>query len=151
MSSEAFAALLGRMTRAICAGDGAGAAACFTPQGVYHDGFYGEFQGRDEIARMVAECFHRDARDFEWRLMDALSDGRVGYARYEFSYVSKLPGAEGRPAGFSGTGFCRLESAPQGAMLILRYEEQFERAPVLAQLGFSDERIAKSVRRWAKR
>lgn len=145
MSSEGFAALLGRMTRAICAGDGAGAAACFTPDGVYHDGFYGEFKGRQEIARMVTEYFHRDARDFKWELMDALSDGHAGYARYEFSYVSKLPGAEGRPAGFSGTSFCRLEGG-----LILRYEEQFERAPVLAQLGFSDERIAKSVRRWAK-
>lgn len=145
MSSEAFAALLGRMTRAICAGDGAGAAACFTPQGVYHDGFYGEFKGREEIARMVS-VFHRDAREFKWQLMDALSDGRIGYARYEFSYVSKLPGAEGRPAGFSGTSFCRLQDG-----LILRYGEQFERAPVLAQLGFGDERIAKSVRRWAKR
>lgn len=146
MSPEAFAALLGRMTRAICAGDGAGAAACFAPQGVYHDGFYGEFKGRAEIARMVSDFFHRDARDFRWELMDALCDGHAGYARYEFSYVSKLPGAEGRPAGFSGTSFCRLEGG-----LILRYEEQFERAPVLAQLGFSDERIAKSVRRWAKR
>ena len=145
MSSEAFAALLGRMTRAICAGDGAGAAECFTPEGVYHDGFYGEFKGREDIARLVTAYFHRDARDFQWQLMDALSDGRVGYARYAFSYVSKLPGAEGRPAGFSGTCFCTLEGA-----LILRYEEQFERAPVLAQLGFSDERIAKSVRRWAK-
>lgn len=144
MSSKAFAALLDRMTRAICAGDGAGAAACFTPEGVYHDGFYGEFKGRDEIARMVS-VFHRDAKDFQWKLADALSDGRAGYARYEFSYVSKLPGAEGRQAGFSGTSFCRLEDG-----LILRYEEQFERAPVLAQLGFPDERIAKSVRRWAK-
>lgn len=150
MGTQAFATLLGRMTRAICAGDGVGAAECFTPQGVYHDGFYGEFKGREEVARMVS-VFHRDAREFKWRLMDALSDGRAGYARYEFSYVSKLPGAEGRPAGFAGTSFCRLEGAPQGSLLILRYEEQFERAPVLAQLGFSDERIAKSVRRWAKR
>ncbi len=144
MSTEAFAALLARMTRAICAGDGAGAAACFAPEGVYHDGFYGEFQGRDEIARMVG-IFHRDARDFRWTLADALSDGRLGYARYDFRYVSRLPGAEGRPAGFAGTSFCRLEGG-----LILRYEEQFERAPVLAQLGFPDERIVKSVRRWAK-
>lgn len=151
MSSGAFAALLGRMTRAVCAGDGAGAAACFAPGGVYHDGFYGEFRGREQIARMVTDFFHRDARDFRWELMDALSDGRIGYARYAFSYVSRLPGAEGRPAGFSGTSFCRLEGAPQGALLIVRYEERFERAPVLVQLGFSDARIAKSVRRWAKR
>ncbi|MBM3366779.1 MAG: nuclear transport factor 2 family protein [Betaproteobacteria bacterium] len=146
MNSEAFGALLGRVTRAICAGDGAGAAACFTPEGVYHDGFYGEFAGRNEIARMVTDYFHRDARDFQWTLMDAVSDGRVGYARYAFSYLSKLPGAEGRLAGFSGTSFCRLAEG-----LILRYEEQFERAPVLARLGFTDERILKSVRRWAQR
>jgi hypothetical protein len=144
VSTQDFAALLERMTRAICAGEGALAAACFTPEGVYHDGFYGEFKGREEIARMVS-VFHRDARDFEWKLMDALSDGRVGYARYAISYVSRLPGAEGRPAGFAGTSFCRLEGG-----LILRYEEQFERAPVLAQLGFPDERIVKSVRRWAR-
>jgi len=31
--SRQFEALLGAMTRAICAGDGAGAAACFTPEG----------------------------------------------------------------------------------------------------------------------
>ena len=136
--------LLG-MTSAICAGDGPGAAACFTPDGVYHDGFYGEFAGREAIQRMVSEYFHRDARDFEWKLFDAVSDGHAGYARYQFSYISKLAGCEGRRAGFSGISFCELESR-----LIRRYSEQFDRAPVLAQLGFPDERILKSVRRWAK-
>jgi hypothetical protein len=144
VTSAAFKTLLTRMTRAICAGDGAAAAACFTPRGVYHDGFYGEFSGRDAIARMVTGHFHRDARSFKWKLCDAVSDGRVGYARYRFDYVSKLPGAEGRAAGFDGTAFCRLERG-----LIRRYEEQFERAPVLAKLGFADDRILKSVRRWA--
>lgn len=132
------------MTRAICAGDGAGAATCFTPEGVYHDGFYGEFAGREAIARMVTDYFHRDARDVEWTLTDAVSDGRVGFARYEFRYVSKIAGSEGREAGFSGISFCELERG-----LIRRYSEQFDRAPVLARLGFADERILKAVRRWA--
>ena len=145
MTSTAFKALLSRMTRAICAGDGAAAAACFTPRGVYHDGFYGDFTGRVSIARMVTGHFHRDARNFRWKLFDVLSDGRVGYARYRFDYVSKLPGSEGRKAGFDGTAFCKLEDG-----LIRRYEEKFERAVVVAELGFSDERIIKSVRRWAK-
>src|SRR5262245_17752397 len=140
-----FRALLGRMTAAICAGDGKAAAGCFTPQGAYHDGFYGEFAGREAIAKMVVDYFHRDAKDFRWQLMDAVSDGKAGYARYEFSYVSKMAGMEGRQAGFSGTSFCRLEGG-----LIARYEEQFERAPVLAKLGFADERILKSVKRWSK-
>ena len=138
-----FESLYGAMTRAICAGDGAAAAACFTEDGVYHDGFYGEFAGREAIARMVKDCFHRDARDFKWKLLDALSDGRIAFARYDFSYVSKV--SEGRPAGFTGISFCELEGG-----LIRRYGEEFDRVPVLAKLGFSDERILKSVRRWAK-
>lgn len=140
-----FESLYGAMTRAICAGDGAAAAACFTAEGAYHDGFYGEFAGRAAIARMVTDYFHRDARDFQWRLLEALSDGRVGFARYDFRYVSKVAGAEGRAAGFTGISFCELEGG-----LIRRYSEEFDRAPVLSKLGFPDERILKSIRRWAK-
>jgi len=143
--THAFARLLERMTAAICAGDAEGAAARFTPEGVYHDGFYGEFAGRAEIARMVREYFHRDAREFTWRVHDVLSDGRIGYARYAFSYTSKLPGAEGRRTGFSGVICCQLEGG-----LIHRYGEIFERAPVLAKLGFAEARILKAVRRWAQ-
>jgi hypothetical protein len=139
-----FKPLLERMTSSICAGDADAAAACFTPSGVYHDGFYGEFSGRAEIARMVRDFFCRDARDLEWRLSDCVSDGRLGYARYEFSYVSKIPGSEGRRVRFSGISCCELEDG-----LIRRYGEIFERAPVLARLGFSDQRILKSVKRWA--
>jgi hypothetical protein len=141
----ALPALLERMAAAICRGDAAAAAACFTPHGVYHDGFYGEFKGRAEIARMVRDFFHRDGCDFEWRMLDALDDGRAGYARYEFSYVSRIPGSEGRRVSFRGMCRCELEGG-----LIRRYEEVFERAPVLAKLGFADARILKAVRRWAR-
>ena len=143
-ANRAFETLLVRMTSAICSGNPDAAAACFTPEGLYHDGFYGEFRGRAEIARMVREFFYRDARDFEWKLSSAVSDGRIGYARYEFSYVSKIPASEGRRVGFAGISCCELEAG-----LIRRYGEIFERAPVLAKLGFPDERILKSVKRWA--
>ena len=141
-ANRSFAELLGRMTSAICAGDARAAAECFTPDGVYHDGFYGEFAGREAIAGMITGLFHRDARDFEWQVSDACSDGRVGYARYRFAYVSKIAGSEGRGVGFAGISFGALEGGR-----IRRYSEIFERAPVLAQLGFGDERILKSVRR----
>lgn len=143
-ANREFETLLVRMTSAICRGNPDAAAACFTPDGIYHDGFYGEFRGRPEIARMLREFFYRDARDLEWKLSGALSDGRTGYARYEFSYVSKIPASEGRRAGFAGICCCELEGG-----LIRRYGEVFERAPVLAQLGFADERILKAVKRWA--
>jgi hypothetical protein len=53
--------------------------------------------------------------------------------------------AEGAAACFTAS-CCELEGD-----LIRRYSEVFERAPVLARLGFSDQRIVESVRRWAAR
>src|SRR5690606_20785394 len=129
-----FQALLERMTQAICRGDAEAAAACFTENGVYHDGFYGEFQGRAAIADMVRRHFHGNAAGFSWTLSDAAAEGDRGYASYEFSYTSKIPGSEGRRAGFSGICRVRLKDG-----LIERYEEIFERAQVLARLGFADE------------
>ena len=41
------------MTSAVCAGDAQAAAECFTSDGIYHDGFYGEFAGREAIGRMI--------------------------------------------------------------------------------------------------
>ncbi|HMA88615.1 MAG TPA: nuclear transport factor 2 family protein [Burkholderiales bacterium] len=143
-ANESFGQLLSQMTRAICRGQAVEAADCFTPDGVYHDGFYGEFAGREAIARMIRDFFHRDASDFEWQVFDVCSDGRVGYARYRFSYVSKIAGSAGRRIGFSGISFCVLQGGR-----IKRYGEIFERAPVLAQLGFADERILKAMKHWA--
>jgi ketosteroid isomerase-like protein len=139
-----FRTLLERLTQAICRGDADGAAACFTESGVYHDGFYGEFRGRAAIADMVRRHFHGNASDFSWTLSDVVAEGDRGYASYEFSYTSKIPGSEGRRAGFSGICKVRLKDG-----LIERYEEIFERAQVLARLGFANERILKSVRKWA--
>ena len=144
-ASAIFAELLERMTSAICAGDARAAASCFTPDGIYHDGFYGESTGREAIANMITGLFHRDASDFVWHVSDACSDGRMGYARYRFNYVSKIPGSEGRRVSFSSISYCKLDGG-----LIRHYSELFERAPVLVQLGFGDERILKSIKRWTK-
>ena len=139
-----FRALLERLTQAICRGDAEAAAECFTESGVYHDGFYGEFRGRAAIADMVRRHFHGNAADFSWALSDAMAEGERGYASYEFAYTSKIVGSEGRRVGFRGICKVRLKDG-----LIERYEEIFERAQVLARLGFPDERILKSVRKWA--
>lgn len=142
--SAQFRALLERMTQAICRGDGAAAAACFIPEGIYHDGFYGEFRGREAIRAMVENHFHANARDFSWTLSDALSDGSLGYARYGFSYVSKIAGSEGKRVFFSGIARVRLQDG-----LIARYGEVFDRGVALAQMNFPPERIARSLARWA--
>lgn len=144
-ASNRFRALLERMTRAICRGDGAAAANCFVPEGVYHDGFYGEFRGRAAIRGMVEQHFHANARDFSWILSDVLSDGRLGYARYGFNYVSKIPGSEGKRVFFAGICQAQLEDG-----LIAHYGEVFDRGVALAQMNFAPERIAKSLARWAR-
>lgn len=143
--SSAFRALIERMTQAICRGDGTAAAACFTPDGIYHDGFYGEFRGREAIRCMVEQHFHANARDFSWKLSDALSDGSLGYAHYAFSYASRLAGSEGQRVFFSGICRVRLKDG-----LISRYGEVFDRGVALAQMNFAPERIAKSLKRWAE-
>lgn len=147
MESESaqFRTLIERMTQAICRGDGAAAAACFIPDGIYHDGFYGEFRGREAIRGMVENHFHANARDFSWALFDALSDGELGYARYAFSYVSKIPGSEGKRVHFCGIAQVRLQHG-----LIARYGEVFDRGVALAQMNFPPQRIAKSLARWAQ-
>jgi len=94
---------------------------------------------------MLCAFFYRDAEGFEWTLKDPVSDGRMGYAQYAFSYLSKIGESAGRRVGFSGISAVRLEGG-----LIAHYGESFERAPVLAKLGFADARILKSVHRWAK-
>jgi hypothetical protein len=142
--STEFRTLIERMSQAICRGDGAAAAACFVPDGIYHDGFYGEFRGHEAIRDMVENHFHANARDFAWTLSDALSDGRLGYARYGFSYTSKLPGSEGVRVFFAGISQVRLQGG-----LISRYGEVFDRGIALAQMNFAPERIAKSLARWA--
>src|SRR3990172_1039695 len=140
-----FCTLMVRMTKGICSGDSAAAAACFVPDGIYHDGFYGEFRGREAIRGMVEDHFHANARDFSWTLSDALSDGSLAYARHDFSYTSKIPGSEGVRVYFSGISQVRLQDG-----LIARYGEVFDRGIALAQMNFEPARIAKSLQRWAE-
>lgn len=143
--SSEFSALIERMAQAICRGDSTAAAACFAADGIYHDGFYGEFRGRAAIRDMVENHFHANARDLTWKLSDALSDGRLGYARYDFSYLSRIAGSEGVRVHFSGIAQVRLKDG-----LIARYGEVFDRGVALAQMNFAPERIAKSLARWAQ-
>ena len=125
------------MTSAACAGDGAGVAACFTPDGVYHDVFYGAFVGPD-IKDMIENYFHRDGKSFRWDVHDPVASGDIGYARYVFSYESKLEAARGRRAIFEGVAVCHLRDG-----LIVSYSEVANAAAGLTCLGFAPERVAK--------
>jgi len=62
----------------------------FMPDGVYEDGFFGAHIGRESIAAMLRR-FHETGSSYLWEFMDPVSDGTIGYARFRFSYTSRLP------------------------------------------------------------
>ena len=131
------------LTRAIVAGDGRAARACFSADGVYHDCLYGAFEG-DAIVTMVEDYFHRDATKFIWDLHDPVSDGRIGYARYVFSFESKLPDSLGKRAGFEGVSICELRDGKFAS-----YREVANSLVGQQGLGFVPERLARLAARQA--
>lgn len=137
----AFAALITTMTAAAVRGDGPAVRACFTPDGVYHDCFYGAFAG-DAIITLIQGYFHRDATKFRWDIHDPVCDGRIGYARYVFSYESRMPQSLGRRAGFEGVAVCELKDG-----LLCSYREIADSLVGLQALGFAPERLAKLAAR----
>ena len=139
-----FRDLIMRLTQAIVAGDGTAAASCFSDDGVYHDVFYGAF-AKVDITRMVSDYFHRDASNFIWDIHEPVCDGRTGYARYVFSYDSRLAEAQGRRALFEGVSICQLRDG-----LLTSYHEVANAAPGLAMLGFEPARLNKIVERQAR-
>ncbi|MBL6752167.1 MAG: nuclear transport factor 2 family protein [Nevskia sp.] len=121
---------------------GARLARLFCEDGVYHDVFYGAFTGREQIARMVDERFYEAAEDFRWDFVDPVSDGRTLYARYLFSYRSKLPEAHGGRVRFEGVSIIRLRDG-----LIAEYHEVANTGPGFVDMNFAPERIARIFRR----
>ncbi|MDI4234306.1 MULTISPECIES: nuclear transport factor 2 family protein [unclassified Bradyrhizobium] len=119
---------------------GAAFADLFTDDGVYHDVFYGAFTGHAAIADMIHDVFYRTATDFRWDMHDPVSDGRMLYARYTFSYRSTLPEAGGARAMFEGVAIMTLRDGR-----IAEYHEVANTAPAFLDMHFVPERIAKIV------
>ena len=130
--------LLKRFCSAVERRDGKAFAALFAEDGVYHDVFYGDFRGRERIAAMIDDWFYRTAKDFRWDMHRPVSDGRMLYAYYTFSYVSTLPEAQGRRVGFEGVSMMGLRDG-----LITEYREVANVGPAFVALGFAPERTAK--------
>ena len=146
MTPADFAALVGRLGAAATAGDGKAFAACFTPDGVYHDYIYGPHKGRDAIADMLVHLFHRDATDYHWQFLDPVTDGRIGYARSLSRFVSTIPEYQGRQIVIDGVSRFVLEDG-----LISEYRESVNGGVAMTQLGVAPERMAKVFRRWTER
>jgi ketosteroid isomerase-like protein len=133
-------AMLQIFCRCVETRDGKTFANLFTEDGVYHDVFYGAFVGRAKIADMIDHHFYETAEDFRWDMHDPVSNGSTLYARYTFSYRSKLPEAKGGRAMFEGVAIMTLRDG-----LIASYQEVANTAPAFVDLNFAPERIAKIV------
>jgi ketosteroid isomerase-like protein len=135
---------LNSMLRAFCEAvehrDGKAFAELFTEDGVYHDVFYGAFEGRKKIAAMIDDWFYRTATDFRWDMHVPVSDGETLYARYTFSYRSTLPEAKGARAMFEGVAIMKLRGDK-----IAEYHEVANTATGFVDMNFAPERIAKIV------
>jgi ketosteroid isomerase-like protein len=130
------------MLRAFCDAverrDGKAFAALFTEDGIYHDVFYGAFEGRSKIAEMIDDHFYRTATDFRWDMHTPVCDGETLYARYTFSYRSLLPEAKGARVMFEGVAIMTLRDGR-----IADYHEVANTAPAFVDMNFAPERIAK--------
>jgi len=144
--AEAFAALVARLGAAATAGDGKAFAACFTPDGVYHDYIYGPHTGRAAIADMLENLFHRDASRYDWRFFDPVTDGRVGYARSLSRFVSKIAEFKDRPVVIDGISRFVLRDG-----LIAEYRESVNGGVAMVQLGVAAPRMEKVLKRWTER
>ena len=133
--ANAFPALLKNFAGAVQANDGTGLARFFTPDGVYEDGFFGAHRGHAAIAAML-QRFHDAGSDYVWEFFDPVCNGAIGYARFRFSYASRLPESAGRPVLFEGISCFQLQGE-----LISGYSEVFDTGVALVQLGFAAERI----------
>ena len=130
------------MLRAFCDAveqrDGKAFAELFTEDGVFHDVFYGAFEGREKIAGMIDDWFYRTATDFRWHMHAPVSDGATLYARYTFSYRSTLPEAKGARAMFEGVAIMTLHDGK-----IACYHEVANTATGFVDMNFAPERMTK--------
>ncbi len=131
-------ALLKAFCSAVERRDGKALATLFTEDGVYHDIFYGSFEGHAKIAELIDDWFHRTAREFRWDMHRPVSDGKMLYAYYTFSYVSTLPEAKGKRVGFEGVSMMTLRDGK-----IADYREVANVGPAFVELGFAPKRTAK--------
>ncbi|HJQ58679.1 MAG TPA: nuclear transport factor 2 family protein [Vineibacter sp.] len=144
MTGPEFAALLARMTSAAEAKDGAGFAACFAEDGIYHDYIYGDHVGRAAIADMLVSYFHRDATNYHWSFFEPVVNGDLGYAWSLSAFESSVPEFTGKRVVIDGMSRFRLRDG-----LIADYAESVNGGVAMAQLGVAPERMAKVMGKWA--
>lgn len=146
VSQTEFAALVDRFAGCATRGDGDGLAECFTEDGVYHDYIYGPHTGRASISHMLTGLFHRDATNYDWRMFDPVTDGRIGYAWSLSAFTSTVEEFKGRRVTIDGMSRFELRNG-----LIASYRESVNGGIPMAQLGVAPGRMERVFQKWSDR
>ena len=139
MSKSNTQQMLDALCRAAEARDGKTFASYFSEDGVYHDDFYGSFEGRDRVAEWVVDWLHKDAKNLRWDMLDPVVENGRLYTRYIFSYDSTLPEAKGARAMFEAVSIMKLREDGK----ITEYREVVNSGPAFADMDFHPERMFK--------
>ena len=123
--------------------DVAALVACFTPDGSYHDTFFGGHAGPDALRAMFERMF-REGRGYRWTMETVVETDAGAAAEWTFGYTvsDAIPRCAGRAVRFRGMS---LFEKREGR--IAAYRESFDLSAALLQLGFSPEAMAKTIRR----
>src|SRR5258705_10688129 len=90
--------------------------ACFTPDGRYHDTFFGGHAGADHF-RTLFERMFREGRDYAWTMETGVETEEGAAAEGSFAYVvsDAVPRSAGRQGRFKGmTVFDKRGGAVRG-------------------------------------
>jgi hypothetical protein len=139
-----FVELTQKFTSAVENQDGAALAALFTSDGIYDDAFYAEFTGHEAISAMLHDLWYRDGEDFRWQMFDQVSNRKIGYARYNFSYKSKHARAAGERILSQGTAQFYLNGDK-----ITLYREHWEGTAMLSMLKLPGDQLEKVAKKQA--
>ena len=117
--------------------------ACFTPDGSYHDTFFGGHAGADQLRAMFERMF-REGRDYAWAMETVVETAERAAAEWSFGYVvtEAIPRSAGRPVRFRGMSLFEKRDGK-----IATYREYFDTGAALLQLGFKPESVAKVLAR----
>jgi hypothetical protein len=94
---------------------------------------------------MLQDIFHRDARAYDWRMIDPVCNGNLGYAWSLSKFISTVPEYAGKEVVIDGMSRFELKDG-----LISDYRESVNGGVAMAQLGVEEPRLVGVLRRWAR-
>ena len=117
--------------------------ACFTPDGSYHDTFFGGHSGPAGLRAMFERMF-REGRDYRWTMETVVETDAAAASEWAFSYTvtEAVARRAGQPVGFRGIRQVENSEGRLGAD-----RQAGDLGAALLQLGFSPEATAKTIRR----